>query len=79
MARQKSRIIIKKIDVHLKLALRKQLDDPPEFGKNILYTDNILELYGVIISRENQAGDSTIKTSHPLLGIMLCLGDDLLL
>lgn len=79
MARQKSWIIIRKIDVHLKLALRKQLGNPPEFGKNILYTDNILELYGIIISRENQAGDSTIKTSYPLSGIMLSLQDGLLL
>lgn len=67
------------MDVHLKLALGKQLDDPPEFGENILHTDNILVLYGVIISRENQARDSTIETSYPLSEIMLCLGDVLLL
>lgn len=79
MARQKSWITIRKIDVHLKLALRKQLDDPSEFGENILHRDNILGLYGAIISRENQERDSTIETSYPLSGIMLCLGDDLLL
>lgn len=73
MARQKSWITIKKIDVYLKLALRKQLDDPTEFG------ENILGLYGVIIPRENQTRDSIIETSYPLSGIMLCLGDDLLL